>query len=272
MKRAEVRIGGGCKGRLIYYGYMVCGCLSLSGFGFNFLKRKDRTGLTPTLYGLRDALRRVFENAEGLSKLIIYSIDNRLTNLLTTSSPSIRDRIILDLVHEIEDLARRIRGIEIVESNETFIEEWLRKNALRNFNQTINRILEGSKQIRNGETIIYVLDESSIDIPLEYLSCLVLKKEKQAMEAVIIKSNNKATILHHHSIEGSKNTINILKTFDNRIKYEKYGRYRTIYITETPANQIIKLLENTDGDYSEKKLLKRLPEKHQTIHENYGGR
>jgi hypothetical protein len=249
VKKARVRVGGGCRGRLIYYGYTVYGdkwkwMTELEGYGYRFLPRRDKTGLTPYLHGLKSALKKIIDEANDQYELIYYCPNKRLYELLSSWGDGYRDKMIIDLVNEVKRLSNSIGYMRIVKSKITSIEKWIRSDAEEKFNKDIEGVFEESRSWITGEDgyIVYVLDESSRHIPLGYLSSIAIRKENGAKGVILLRGSGTVTRLLHYSIEGSREILDRLKRIDLGFVGEWRGTYRSLYVTRSSIDGLEELL------------------------------
>jgi len=249
VKKARVRVGGGCRGRLIYYGYTVYGdkwgwMTELEGYGYRFLPRRDKTGLTPYLHGLKSALKKIVDEADGQYELVYYCPTRRLYELLSSWGNGYRDKMIIDLVNEVKRLSNNVGYMKIVKSKITSIEKRIRRGAEKKFNKDVEEVFEESRSWITSEDgyIVYVLDESSRHIPLEYLSLIAIHRENDIKGVILVRSSGTVTRLLHHSIEGSREILDRLKKMDLGFVGEWRGTYRSLYVTRSSIDDLEELL------------------------------
>jgi hypothetical protein len=249
VKKARVRVGGGCRGRLIYYGYTVYGdkwkwMTELEGYGYRFLPRRDKTGLTPYLHGLKSALKKIVDEADGQYELVYYCPTRRLYELLSSWGNGYRDKMIVDLVNEVKRLSNNVGYMKIVKSKITSIEKRIRRGAEKKFNKDVEEVFEESRSWITSEDgyIVYVLDESSRHIPLEYLSLIAIHRENDIKGVILVRSSGTVTRLLHHSIEGSREILDRLKKMDLGFVGEWRGTYRSLYVTRSSIDDLEELL------------------------------
>jgi len=249
MKKARVRVGGGCRGRLIYYGYTVYGDKwrsidELEDYGYRFLPRRDKTGLTPYLHGLRSALQKIMDEADGQYELVYYCPSKRLYELLSSWGDGYRDRMIIDLVNEVRRLSNSIGYMKIVKSKITNKEKWISERAEEKFNEDVEEVFRKCRSWITSEDgyIVYILDDSSKHMPLEYLSFTAIRKEKGIKGAILVRSSGTVTRLLYHSLDGSKEILDKLKKMDPGLTSERRGTYRSLYVTRSSIDDIEELL------------------------------
>jgi hypothetical protein len=250
VKKARVRVGGGCRGSLIYYGYTVYGdkwkCMTkLEGYGYRFLPRRDKTGLTPYLHGLKSALKKMIDEANDQYELVYYCPNKRLYELLSSWGNGYRDKMIIDLVNGVKRLSNNVGYMKIVKSKITSIEERIRRDAEKKFNKVVEEVFEESRSWITSEDgyIVYVLDESSKHIPLEYLSSTAIRRENGVKGVILLRSSGTVTRLLHHSIEGSREILDRLKKMDLGFVGEWRGTYRSLYVTRSSIDDLEELLQ-----------------------------
>jgi hypothetical protein len=249
VKKARVRVGGGCRGRLIYYGYTVYGdkwrwMTELEGYGYRFLPRRDKTGLTPYLHGLKSALKKIIDEADDQYELVYYCPNRRLYELLSSWGNGYRDKMIVDLVNEVKRLSNSIGYMRIVKSKITSIEKRIRRDAEGKFNKAVEEVFKESRSWITSEDgyIVYILDESSKHIPLEYLSSIAIHRENGAKGVILLRSSGIVTRLLHHSIEGSREILDRLRRMDLGFVGEWRGTYRSLYVTRSSIDDLEELL------------------------------
>jgi len=249
MKKARVRVGGGCRGRLIYYGYTVYGDKwrwmdKLEDYGYRFLPRRDKTGLTPYLHGLRSALKKIMDEADGQYELVYYCPSKRLYELLSSWGDGYRDKMITDLVNEVKGLSNSIGYMKIVKSKITRIEKWTRKKAEEKFTEDVEEVFRECRSWITSEDgyIVYILDESSKQMPLEYLSSTAIRRENGIKGAILVRSSGTITRLLYHSLNGSKEILDKLKKIDIGFVSEWRGTYRSLYVTRSSIDDVEELL------------------------------
>jgi len=231
MKKARVRVGEGCRGRLIYYGY-------------RFMPRRDKTGLTPYLHGLRSALKKIMDETDGQYELVYYCPSKRLYELLSSWGDGYRDRMIIDLVNEVKGLSNSIGYMKIVKSKITRIEKWISERAEEEFNEDVEEVFRKCRSWITSEDgyMVYILDESSKHLPLEYLSSKAIRKENNTKGVMLVRSSGTVTRLLYHSLDGSKEILDKLKKMDPGFVSEWRGTYRSLYITRSSIDYIEELL------------------------------
>jgi len=249
MKKARVRVGGGCRGRLIYYGYTVYGdkwrwMSELEDYGYRFLPRRDKTGLTPYLHGLRSALKKIMDETDGQYELVYYCPSKRLYELLSSWGDGYRDRMIIDLVNEVRRLSNSIGYMKIVKSKITDTEKWIRKKAEDKLAEDVEEVFRSCRSWITSEDgyMVYILDDSSKHMPLEYLSSTAIRKEKSIKGVILVRSSGAITRLLYHSLDGSKEILDKLKKMDAGLTSERRGTYRSLYVTRSSIDDIEELL------------------------------
>lgn len=249
MKKARVRVGGGSRGKLIYYGYTIYGdrwgriCRSY-GYGYRFLPRRDKTGLTPYLYGLKATLKKIVDEADNQYELIYYCSDRRLYQLLSSWGSGYRDKMIIDLLNEVRSLSNSIGYLRIVDSRITSGEAMLRKNAWNRFMEDVEEVFRKSRSWITSEDgyLVYVFDEPAKHIPLEYLSTVSMRREKGIGGIILLRRSGTVTKLFYHSLNSSKEIIDSLKNMDPGFIREWRGTYRCLYITRSSLEDIENVL------------------------------
>ena len=140
MRKALVRVGGGCAGKLVYWAYLVYGNVwssensQLSSTGFRFLRRKDKLGIACYLFGLRSALRDLLADMQrrGIREQYLirfYCVDDKLFDVLSRWGYGLRDPLFKGLVNEIKHLANRIGLLDLARPQSAHIEEALKVKA-----------------------------------------------------------------------------------------------------------------------------------------------
>ena len=249
MRKARIRVGGGVKGRLIFYSYEISGDFwngsrTIIEKNFAFLSRRDKTGLTPFLYGLRDGMKRFGEEAEDQYELVFHCFNSRLYTLLTTWGEGYRDPLILNLLSEIKNLSNRIGYLKVRFSKPTETESRLAGIARRYLRETVKKILEEAESWVSSEDgyLIYILKESSKIVPLEYLSSIELKRWVNFKGMILMRRSGSLTKLFYHSLNGSKHVIEALKSIDPGYLKMWAGTYKCLYLTRTPPEKLEDLL------------------------------
>ena len=140
MRKALVRVGGGCAGKLVYWAYLVYGNVwsgersQLSSTGFRFLRRKDKLGIACYLFGLRSALRDLLADMQrrGIREQYLirfYCVDDRLFDVLSRWGYGFHDPLFKGLVNEVRHLANRIGLLDLARPQSAHIEEALKVKA-----------------------------------------------------------------------------------------------------------------------------------------------
>lgn len=249
MKKAKLIACGRRIGRLIYYGYAIYGDRwgRLSGFwdaGYRFLPRRDKTGLTPYLYGLKTGLEKIREKTDDQYEIICYCSNDRLYKLLLSWGEGYRDKMIIDLVNEVRRLGNSIGYLKIVSMKKKRRMGWLIKVAEK---RLANEVEEALRKCRSWITsedgyLVCLLDESTRHIPLEYFSKTIIRRENNIKGVILVRSSGSTTRLLLHSLNGSKEILDGLKKRDYGYICGWRGTYRCLYVTRSSLEDVEELL------------------------------
>lgn len=260
MRKIQVRVGGDCCGRLVYWTYRVYGDIwakgdeCLASCGFRFLKRKDKLGIMCYLIGLESALRHLLGEVEKKGIRVqylvrFYCIDDNVHRAISKWGYGFRDPMIVEAVNSIRHLVNKIGLLDLVRPLKMDVERELRKAAARYFYNCVEALLEDSYRWElpwnGGYYIVYMVSGESKCIPLEFLAKYALRKESNlgnVKGVIVLKEDGAVTKLFLYDTEGEKSLINDFKNIDPLYKGCRLGKLKLLHFTGLPSDKVEDML------------------------------
>lgn len=265
MEKLEVRVGGGSRGRLVYWAYKiyVATCTDESDHlisnGFKFLRKKDKLDVMCYLYGLRSALIHMLEEVikkRPADHYIVryYCVNGEVFKILSKWGLGYRDPLIIEVVNSIKSLVNEIGFLDIVRLEMESLEKNLKKFAAQNFYKYITEILNKSRSWEFSDSarhVIYRLPEESKDIPLNFFAEYILQKERRYRNInglAVFRKDGIVTKVLFYDFDGRKKVVDVLRNVDRSYIGEWSGTFKTLYITRASISKVEDmLLEVVEG-------------------------
>lgn len=269
MRKIKIRVGGGCRGRLVYWAYRVYGDLwsnessQLCSSGFRFLWRKDKLGIMCYLLGLKaslqDLISYIKEEEIGEQYLVrFYCVNTKLLDILSRPSNWLRDSMVIDVMNSIKHLSNKVGVLDLVRSKDTRIERKLKAFATARFHSYLEDILKRShvweSADNDGYYVVYVVPSDSESIPLEFLAKYVLKKEEyvarkygkgEVKGSIIIREHNggkQFTRVFFYFPEGNGRLAKAFSTIDPHCFRKNLAARKSVCVTYSSANEVEDIL------------------------------
>ena len=265
MRKIHVWVGGGCEGRLVYWGYMIYGDgLESRDYGFKFLSRRDKLRIMHYLYGLRSALMELLEKrVEAEDALVQYlvkyhCVDDRLFEILSKWGSGLRDPRILEVVNSVRRLVNRVGALGLIKARRSRVEKSLEDAARLRFCSSVKGVLKRSRVWESSDGpryVVYHVPEDSKDIPLEYLAKHIVKKEgeEDGLKGVVVirEERRKVGVLTKVCFYSVEDGVNVVRRYMGRdlfVKSAWVGRFKTICVSDNSGEEVEGILAEVFDD------------------------
>jgi len=269
MRRAKVRVGGGCRGRLVYWAYRIEGDIwsdevsRLRSSGFRFLPRKDKLGVMSYFLGLKSALYDMLDDMRrrGIREQYLvkfYCVSEKVREILSRWGCGLRDPLIIGAVNTIRHLADAIGILKFTRPKNSRVEEELRIYAASQFYSRVNEILKHSRlwdSSNEDRYIVCSVPADSDEIPLEFLANFLYKREERVLKrsggrhelrgVIVVRecgSGQSLTRIFLYSPKRGGSIARLFKQFDRRYLSGRLASKKSLCVTRSSSEEVEEIL------------------------------